>query len=59
MSLYGISPMDGDKNSGRSLTDTMDIYGHLLPSIQAAATELIDGLVSRIEVKLDDLIIII
>ncbi len=51
--------MDGDKNSGRSLTDTRDIYGHLLPSIQAAATELIDGLVSRIEVKLDDLIIII
>ena len=33
---------------------TMDVYGHLLPSMQAEAAELIDGLVTPIEVKLND-----
>jgi hypothetical protein len=36
----------------------MDIYSHLLPSIQAEAANLIDELVTQTEVKLDDLIII-
>ena len=33
---------------------TLDVYGHLLPSMQAEAAELIDGLVTPTEVKLDD-----
>ena len=32
---------------------TLDVYGHLLPSMQAEAAELIDGLVTPAEVKLD------
>jgi len=32
---------------------TMDVYGHLIPSMQAEAAELIDELVTPIEVKLD------
>jgi integrase len=32
---------------------TLDVYGHLLPSMQAEAAELIDGLVTPTEVKLD------
>jgi integrase len=32
---------------------TLDVYGHLLPSMQAEAAELIDRLVTPIEVTLD------
>ena len=32
---------------------TMDVYGHLIPSMQAEAAELIDELVTPIEVKLE------
>ena len=32
---------------------TMDVYGHLIPSMQAKAAELIDELVTPIEVKLE------
>ena len=32
---------------------TLDVYGHLLPSMQAEAAELIDALVTPAEVKLD------
>ena len=39
-------------HAGTSIT--MDVYGHLLPSMQAEAAELIDGLVTPTEVKLDD-----
>jgi len=37
---------------------TLDVYGHLLPSMQAEAAELIDALVTPTQVKLDDSIII-
>jgi integrase len=32
---------------------TMDVYGHLIPSMQTEAAELMDGLVTPIEVKLN------
>jgi hypothetical protein len=37
----------------------MDIYGHLLPSMQDEAAEMIDDLVTPTEVKLEDTISVV
>lgn len=52
---HGVSVIVVSRRLGHARTSiTMDVYGHLIPSMQTEAAELIDALVIPTAVKLDD-----
>ena len=51
---HGVSAIVVSRRLGHARTSiTMDVYGHLIPSMQAEAAELIDALVTPTALKLD------
>jgi integrase len=50
---HGVAPIIVSKRLGHSrVSITLDIYGHLIPEMQNEAAEMIDDLITPIEVKI-------
>jgi integrase len=50
---HGITPIIASRRLGHSrVSITLDTYGHLIPELQGEAADLLDELITPIEIKL-------